>query len=96
MLQTLMAEMDQGGQLSAKGQELWSKHFVGETAWFSNESESNRQTPERYTFPDPAGTGVLTYFWHGKIRSDALRMYFEWPPADPAGRLRIVYIGPHL
>lgn len=95
VLQTLMEEMDQGGQLSPMGQELREKHFVGETAWFSDESESNKRAPERYTFPDPAGPGKLTCFWHGKIRSDALRMHFEWPPADPIGRLRIVYIGRH-
>ena len=95
VLQTLMEEMDQGGQLSAKGEQVLRKHFVGKTAWFSDESESNKQAPKRYTFPDPAGTGRLTCFWHGKIRSDALRMHFEWPPADPAGRLRVVYIGEH-
>ena len=89
VLQTLMEEMDAGGQLSDEGQELLNKHFVGKTAWFSSESR-------KHPFPDPAGKGRLTCSWHGKIRSDALRMYFEWPPADPAGRLRVVYIGPHL
>jgi len=96
VLQTLMEEMGQGGQLSPVGRELREKHFAGETAWFSDESESNKRAPERYTFPDPAAPGKLTCFWHGKIRSDVLRMYFEWPPADPAARLRVVYIGRHL
>lgn len=96
VLQTLMEEMDEGGQLSVKGQELQRMHFVGKMAWFSDESESHKQTPDRYTFPDPAGHGRVTCFWHGKIRSDALRMHFEWPPADPAGQLRIAYIGRHL
>ena len=95
VLQALMEEMGRSGELSAKGQALHSKHFVGKTAWFSDESERNKQRPERYTFPDPAGSGTLPCFWHGKIRSDALRMHFEWPPADPTGRLRVVYIGPH-
>lgn len=95
VLQSLMEAMDHSGKLSAEGQALLADHFVGETSWFSRESESNEQTPEQYTFPDPAGPGKLTCFWHGKIRSDALRMHFEWPPADPMGRLRVVYIGPH-
>lgn len=95
VLQRLMEEMDQGGRLSARGQELQRTHFVGTTAWFSDESESNKRDPARYTFPDPVSTGELTCFWHGKIRSNALRMHFEWPPANPAGRLRIVYVGPH-
>ena len=96
VLQTLMEEMGQRGELSAKGQALRSEYFVGKTAWFSDESESNKQAPERFTFPNPAGPGRLVCFWHGKFRSDALRMHFEWPPADPAGRLRVAYIGPHL
>ena len=95
VLQSLMEAMDHNGKLSAEGQALLADHFVGETSWFSRESESNEHTPEQYTFPDPAGPGKLTCFWHGKIRSDALRMHFEWPPADPTGRLRVVYIGPH-
>ena len=97
VLQTLMEEMDGRGRLSTKGQRLRTTHFVGKTAWFSDESETNKQAPQRFTFPDPATPGGrLTCFWHGKFRSDALRMHFEWPPADPAGRLRIVYIGKHL
>lgn len=97
VLQTLMEEMDGRGRLSTKGQRLRTTHFVGKTAWFSDESETNKQAPQRFTFPDPATPGgSLTCFWHGKIRSDALRMHFEWPPANPAGRLRIVYIGKHL
>ena len=96
VLQTLMEEMDHGGELSAKGQTLHREHFVGKRARFSDESSHNKQAPERFTFPDPAGTGRLTCFWHGKISSGAFRMHFEWPPADPADRLRVVYIGPHL
>ena len=92
VLQTLMEEMGQGGELSHKGNELRREHFVGKTAWFSDESETNKQDPQRYTFPDPAGAGTLTCFWHGKIRAGVLRMHFEWPPANPS-RLRIAYIG---
>lgn len=95
VLQTLMEEMGQGGELSATGQELREKHFVGKMAWFSDESETNKRSPAQFTFPDPAGPGRLTCFWHGKIRSEFLRMHFEWPPANPVGRLRIVYIGQH-
>ena len=95
VLQAVMEEMNQGGELSAKGRELYEKHFVGKTAWFSDESERHKRTPERYTFPDPAGPGTLTCFWHGKIRSQFLRMHFEWPLYSPADRLRVVYIGPH-
>ena len=95
VLQTLMEEMGESGKLSAKGQELHQQHFVGETAWFSDESEGHKQDPGRYTYPDPSGHGRLTCFWHGKIRSDYFRMHFEWPPANPRGQIRVVYVGPH-
>lgn len=96
VLQALMEQMDHDGRLSAEGRKLRSKHFEGRAAWFSDESEGHKRHPERFTFPDPAGLGRLTCFWHGKMRSDALRVHFEWPPADPASGLRVAYIGEHL
>lgn len=99
VLQVIMQEMDDGGQLSDEGKLLRQEHFVGEEAWFSDESETRKRRKrslERFTFPDPAGGESLTCFWHGKIGHGAFRMHFEWPPEKPAGRLRVVYIGPHL
>ena len=96
VLQRLMAEMDSEGKLSQAGVELRNKFFVGERAWFSDESESRRNSPETFTFPDPDGDGKLVCFWHGKVSTRAFRIHFEWPVPPPVRRLRIVYIGPHL
>ena len=96
VLQRLMAEMDSEGRLSQAGLERYNKFFVEERARFSDESESRRNSPETFTFPDPDGDGTLVCFWHGKISTRAFRIHFEWPVSPPVRRLRIVYIGPHL
>ena len=96
VLQRLMAEMDSEGRLSQAGLERYNKFFVEERARFSDESESRRNSPETFTFPDPDGDGTLVCFWHGKVSTPAFRIHFEWPVSSPVRRLRIVYIGPHL
>ena len=96
VLQRLMTEMDKDGTLSQDGVELRNRFFVGKRAWFSGESESRRNSPETFTFPDPDGDGALVCFWHGKVSTPAFRIHFEWPVSPPVRRLRIVYIGPHL
>ena len=57
VLQGLMTEMDSGGGLSRAGVELQNTYFVGERAWFSDESETRKHSPETFTFPDPDGDG---------------------------------------
>ena len=96
VLQRLMTEMDSKGKLSQAGLELRNRLFVGERAWFSDESEPRKKSPETFTFPDPDGDGTLVCFWHGKVSTRAFRIHFEWPVSPPVRRLRIVYIGPHL
>ena len=97
VLQRLMTEMDDDGGLSRSGVELRNTYFVGERAWFSDESETRKRSPETFTFPDPDGDGTLVCFWHGKVNTPVFRIHFEWPVSPPVRRrLRIVYIGPHL
>ena len=97
VLQRLMTEMDDDGGLSRSGVELRNTYFVGERAWFSDESETRKRSPETFTFPDPDGDGTLVCFWHGKVSTPVFRIHFEWPVSPPVRRrLRIVYIGPHL
>lgn len=96
VLQRVKAEMGEDGKLSAEGHNLCNQFFVGERAWFSDESKTRKRSPDLFTFPNPSGRGTLTCFWHGKISSDAFRLYFDWPVSDPGIRLRVAYIGPHL
>ena len=96
ILQQLMTEMNDSGELSTAGVEIRNRYFVGERAWFSSESETRKHDATRFTFPDPIGKGALVCFWHGKISTPVLRMHFEWPVEQPSQGLRVVYIGPHL
>ena len=96
VLQRLMDEMGEQGELSAEGRRLRSQFFVGKNAWFTDETETRKQSPDTFTFPNPAGQGTLTCFWHGKIASGFFRLHFEWPVESPRERLRVAYIGPHL
>ena len=39
------------------GNELYNKHFVGEKAWFTDESKKNKDNfRKEMTFPDPEDT----------------------------------------
>ena len=96
VLQHVKAEMDDTGRLSSTGIELRERFFAGKRAWFSDESPQRKQNPKRFTFSDPAGGRDIVCFWHGKVSTAALRMYFDWPAQAKPGRLRVVYIGPHI
>ena len=96
ILQQIMTETDSAGRLSQTGLELHKNYFTGEEACFSDESESRRNQPKKFTFPDPDGGNNFVCFWHGKVRTAAIRIYFDWPVEPGKRRIRIVYIGPHI
>ena len=97
VLQALMEEMNSDGSLTSHGQELQAQQFKGECAPFSDESDTRKQSnPQRFLFPNPAGAGVLQCTWHGKVRIQSYRIYFEWPVQPPHRQLRVCYVGPHL
>lgn len=96
ILQSIRAEMDSGGSLTAAGLELRNRFFIGKGARFSDESESRKRRPEMFTFPDPEGGENITCFWHGKVSTGAVRIHFDWPVRRGATHLRVAYIGPHI
>ena len=96
VLQLLMTELDASSGLSALGVQIREKYFVGERAWFTDESATRKKKKQTFTFPDPDGGGTLVCYWHGKVSTGSLRVHFEWPIERPSERLRVVYIGPHL
>jgi len=99
VLQRLMLEMNEDGSLTGAGNRLREQYFVGERALFSDESSSRKtqkKTRDAFAFPDPEGSGTLTCYWHGKISSQAFRIYFEWPVSPPRNKLGVAYIGPHI
>jgi len=96
VLQRIKAEMDGTGQLSTTGLGLRNEFFTGQRAWFSDESESRKGKPQKFTFPDPDGGNDIVCFWHGKVSTAAIRVHFDWPIKPRTRRIRIVYIGPHI
>ena len=96
VLQRIRVEMDGAGRLSPTGLELRNTFFTGNRALFSDESEVRKQKPQKFTFPDPEGGKDIVCFWHGKVSTTAIRMYFDWPVQRDARRLRVVYIGRHI
>ena len=98
VLNDLVSEMADDGSVSACGQEIIQSHFVGENAWFTDESDRNkRDFRTEMTFPDPTGSGKqLQCFWHGKIKTQQFRIHFEWPVPAGDNALKVAYIGPKI
>lgn len=98
VLNKLVDCINENGELSETGKELQQQHFVGEKAWFTDESDQNKADfAADMTFPDPSdGASKVTYFWHGKIKTPQYRIHFEWPIAAPYDRLKVGYFGPKI
>ena len=96
VLHRIRAEIDHAGALSPTGLELRQRFFTGKRALFSDESKRRKQTPGKFTFPDPDGGNDITCFWHGKISTARIRIHFDWPVKRGSTHLRVVYIGPHI
>ncbi len=99
VLNNLVTETDETGAFSAEGVKLYADHFVGEKAWFSDESEDNKvKFKQKMTFADPIDkTKFLFCPFHGKIKSPLqIRIHFEWQ--RPAGQreIKVLYIGPKI
>jgi hypothetical protein len=79
---------------------IFSTYFSGgdREPWFTDESETNKQHfRAEMTFRDPrSGMRNMSCTWHGKIRTDCLRMHFEPPSSRGGDRLCVAYIGPKI
>ena len=85
------------GRLTDEGHALERKHFAGDTAWFSDSSDTEKAEFKReLTFRHPLHGGEYLFCtWHGKVRSGFLRVHFSWPiTADTP--LCVVYVGPKI
>lgn len=89
--------VDDHGQRTPEGQRLYSDHFTGEKAWFSDSSDTEkREFRERLVFRHPAQKDQALFCpWHGKVKTPQIRIHFTWPvgPDDP---LYVVYVGPKI
>ena len=79
---------------SAEGRRLYDDHFIGDRAWFSDSSDSEKRRFRRgLTFQSPEpGEEPLFCTWHGKVNNPPYRIHFNWP-VPPGRRLHVVYVG---
>lgn len=97
VLNAIKEEMNVDGTFSLDGMQLFQKYFVGENAWFTDESDRNKiDFKSDMTFSDPISEEKVTCFWHGKIQTPQFRVHFEWPIVDMMNGIKVCYIGPKI
>lgn len=83
------------GTFTEKNHELIDTHFSGAKAWFTDESDQNKDKfKDDMTFSCDDGTSIFCP-WHGKIKTPQYRIHFTWPLTGTAP-ITIAYIGPKL
>lgn len=96
ILQEFKNCFDENGERTSKGHDLYRDHFMGDRAWFSDSSASEKTNFEKeLTFPHPDRKGdFLVCTWHGKVeaRRLPLRIHFSWP-VKANESLFIAYVG---
>lgn len=76
--------------------ELWGMHFGGNKAWFSDESDTNKNEFRRdLSFLVEGFSDKIFCPWHGKIKTPQYRMHYEWPPRT-GNKLIVCYLGPKI
>ncbi len=98
VLDEIAGSADATAHLNQSGEELVQRHFVGNKAWFTDESDENKRLfGNDMTFPDPMDESrTVQCFWHGKIKTPQFRIHFEWPLQAGSEKLKILYIGPKI
>jgi len=97
VLEALRCSFSPDGALSPAGHALRQNHFVGDKAWFSDSSDSEKQDFERaLTFPHPARAGASLFCpWHGKVKTPQMRIHYSEPVTADAP-VYVVYVGPKI
>jgi len=97
VLSRLAVEFRDDGRRTTEGHRIYRQHFTGETAPFSDSSETEKSKfQNELTFPHPDAPGNTLFCpWHGKVRQSLLRLHFSWPiRADEP--VYVVYVGRKL
>lgn len=96
-LERLKCCFDDKGQRTPDGHRLIQDHFGGEKKWFSDSSDTEKQTlKHRLTFPHPTRNDQDLFCpWHGKVNTPQLRIHFTWPVTSD-NPLFVMYVGPKL
>ncbi|MFO1044154.1 MAG: hypothetical protein U0941_20410 [Planctomycetaceae bacterium] len=88
---------DEEGNRTTEGHRIYTDHFTGEKAWFSDSSDSEKRDFESdLTFQNPSNPAQYLFCtWHGKVKTPQLRIHFSWPIAKDTP-LYVVYVGPKI
>lgn len=97
VLESLKQSFAPDGTLTPAGQALRQKHFVGEKAWFTDSSDSEKtEFAGELTFPHPEISGQMLFCpWHGKVKTPQMRIHYSDPIAASVP-LYVVYVGPKI
>jgi len=97
VLNKMKSCFDIEGNRTSEGHRLYSDHFTGEKAWFSDSSDGEKaEFQSELTFPHPAEASKFLFCtWHGKVKTPQLRIHFSWPIAVNIP-LYVVYVGPKI
>lgn len=79
---------------SDEGRQLFDNHFMGDNAWFSDSSDSEKRKFRKELTFDIADQNANHFCpWHGKVNTARpYRIHFTWP-VQPGGQLYVVYVG---
>ena len=83
-----------GGLASDEGRRIYENRFMGDMAWFSDSSDTEKRRFRRDLTVRLGGDDVFCP-WHGKLRlqrRQQFRIHFTWP-VPPGGQLHVVYLG---
>jgi hypothetical protein len=95
VLNRIKDSFDDEGTLTAEGNQLKHDFFQGQRAWFSDESDTNKQHfKNEMTFTKPDGQPIFCPY-HGKISYRYFRIHHSWPIRHDEP-LYIAYIGPKI
>ena len=100
VLDRLVGAVDEAGQRTPEGHQLYQAHFTGAKAAFSDSSVTEKREFEgKLTFPHPEVRGeTLFATGHGKVNHHhfPIRIHFDpWPPRSGEA-IYVVYVGPKI
>ncbi|MFK3842952.1 hypothetical protein [Serratia sp. NPDC087055] len=92
VLDKIKSCFDVTGGFTQEGNELNQNHFIGDKAWFSDSSDTEkRDFSNEMTFKIKKDDNRLCP-WHGKVKTPQIRIHFTYP-IEHQSPLYIVYVG---
>ena len=98
VLHDLKGCFNANGERTSKGHDIYRTYFVGDRAWFTDSSDSEKSEFENeLAFNHPAIDGQKLFCpWHGKVSTRTLRIHFSPGQIRASDPLYVVYVGPKL